>query len=230
MKSPSYSKINQILASHPEDVRLLEEAGILNSENVWEVRTQRVIASLADKYYDLSKIKTEVLEEIGSYELKDLEFEPGRYEYAYDYLGNLETACRTMGLTELEIEETDDGYKLGEQEAGSIDELENAEARLSEYSSNVARDLTDKVGLPGIFYFGFSSDFGDDAYRLFYAFEDSDIPALQKLSPDIDWQTAPVEPGTQPQLEASFEEILATLEQEGCHEIALRLHSILREN
>lgn len=229
MKSPSYSKIQQVLSSHPDDVRLLEEAGILKPENVKEIRTQQVISSLADKYYELPKIKTEVLEEVGSYDLKDLEFEPGRYEYAYDYLGNLETACRTMGLAEVGIEETDDGYKLGDQVAGSIDELESAEAALAEYSGNVARDLTARVGLPGIFYFGFSSDFGDDAYRLFYAFEDSDVPELQKLGCDIQVPEADPAPQQAP-AEASFEEILATLEQEGCHEIALRLHSILREN
>lgn len=229
MKSPSYSKIQQILTSHPEDVRLLEEAGILNPENVKEIQTRHVIASLSSKYYDLGKIKTEVMEEVGSYDLKDLEFEPGRYEYAYDYLGNLETACRTFGLTELGIEETDDGYKLGDQEAASIDELEQAQNVLNQYADGVAKDLTEKIGLPGVFYFGFNSDFGDDAYRLFYAFEDSDVPELQALGCDIAIPGVPKE-DTQPLLEASFEDILATLEQEGCHEMALRLHSILREN
>jgi hypothetical protein len=130
-----------------------------------------------------------------------------------------------MGLSELGIEETDAGYKLGEQEAGSIEELEFAEDVLTEFADKVAQDLKERIEMPGTFYFGFNSDWGE-GFRLFYAFEDSDIPQLQEMGSRIQ---NPNQPSEQP-AEASFDEILAALEVEGCHDIAIRLHSILREN
>ena len=241
MKSRSYSKIKDVIAAHPDDIRLLQDAGLVDEQTVQELRTQQVMGSLANKYYDLAKVKSEVLEEIGGYSLQDLQFEPGKYEYAYDYLGSLETACRTFGLDNIGIQETDDGYQLGDKTGSSIEELEGAEAAMTSYADQVAQDMNEKIGMPGVFYFGFNDDWGDGGYRLFFAFEDANIPDLQKLGADLDGpgpvsdDSAPP-PGQEnppiekPQLEASFDHILAALEEEGCHDIARKLHSILREN
>lgn len=229
MESTKFSKIKSVLASHPKDAKLLQEAGLVTAEDMQDLQTQEVMQPSAAKYYDLNKVKKEVLQEIGSdnYKLEDLEFEPGRYEYAYDFLGTLETACRTLGLQELGIEETDKGYKLGDQEASSIDELEFAEEALTEYADKIAKDINDKIGMPGVFFFGFNSDWGDGGYRLFYAFEDEDVPELQRLGAEVESPAGPVEP---PSAEASFDQILSALEDEGCYDMARKLHSILREN
>lgn len=219
MKSQDYSKLKEVLTSNPQDAQLLKEAGVIDDATL-----QQITASVAAKYYDLQKVQREILEEIAGYDLKDVEFEKDRYEIAYDFLGSLETALRTFGLQEVGIEETETGYKLGEQEASGIDELEFAEDVLNEYAEKVAKDLNERLPLPGVFYFGFNSDFGDGAYRLFYAWEKSDIPELQGLGSPIQMPDHEIE------VQASFDEIIAELEKEGCHEMATRLHSILREN
>lgn len=225
MNSEDYSKLKEVLTANPEDAQLLKEAGVIDDALLQEIQAATEVTSgLAAKYYDLNKVQQEILDEVAGYDLKDLEFETGRYEISYDFLGSLETALRTFGLQEVGIEETENGYKLGDQEAGSIDELEFAEEVLSEYAEKVADDLNERLSLPGVFYFGFNSDFGDGAYRLFYAFEKSDIPELQELGSPIEM------PERDPEVEASFDEIIAELEAEGCHEMAVRLHAILREN
>lgn len=191
-------------------------AEIINSE------TQSVTSSLASKYYDLALLKSDVLADVGSYGLKDIEFEPGRYEIAVDFVGTLETAIRTFGLAEMGIEETESGYKLGEQEAGSIDLLDGAEMALAEYADKVAENITESLNLPGVFYYGFSSEWADNALRLFYVFEEQDLYELQKLGANIK--------GFEEMAEASFAHIMAALEEEGCHDLAKKLHSILWEH
>jgi len=232
MKSQPYSKIQEILATRPEDAKLLKEAGLIDQKTLDEITAHAVTAQepaidpnpptekiSAQKYYDPPQVKAEILDEISGYQLQELEFEPGKYEYAYDYLGDLETACRYLGLKELGIEETDDGYKLGDQQASSIEELEAAPQALAAYADRVALDLTEQAGLPGAFFFAFNPTWGANAFRLFYAFERTDIQELEKLGADIQGVESL----------ASFDQILAALEDEGCHELALRLHAALRE-
>ena len=221
MKSQLYSKIREVLAANPDDAPLLKDAGLIGEDEVEDQNAQETIEPLAARYYDLGTIKKTIFDELAGTDLKKLEFETGRYQIDYDFLGSLEPAIRMFGLQDLGIEETETGYKLGDQEAGSIDELADARKVLQEYADRVAVDLNDKAGLPGAFFFAFDSDYGDDAFRLFYAFEDADIAALNEMGAGIEVP----EP-----VEASFDEILAALEEEGLHDMARRLHSILREN
>lgn len=221
MKSHPYSKIREVLAANPGDAPLLKDAGLIGEDEVQDQKAQETIAPLAAKYYDLGTIKKTLLDELTDVNLQDLQFETGRYQIDFDFLGSVEAALRTFGLAEVGIEETEDGYRLGDQEAGSIDELQDAKQVLQEYADKVAIDLNDKVGLPGSFFFAFDSEYGDDAFRLFYAFEDADIPELNEAGAQIQIEQV---------AEASFDQILAALEDEGLHDMARRLHSILREN
>lgn len=182
--------------------------------------THNVISFLSSKYYDLGRLKQDIITDLQDSSLKDLEFEQGRYESSVDFLGTLETTARNFGLNEVGIEETATGYKLGEQEASSIEELDQAESSIMDFANILATELTEKLDLPGVLYFGISSDWGDKVIRLFYAFEDSDLPTLQSLGIEIEGMPSLV----------GFDEIMASLESEGCHDIAIRLHSILREN
>ena len=180
----------------------------------------------AAKYYDYGRVKEEVVDEIGSYDLSEIEFEPGRYEISYDFIGEVETACRTFGLKELGIVETDTGYYMEgdspENEVGSLPELTGAEDALFAYTEKLAEDLNEHVNLPGAFMFGFNTDIGE-GFRLFYLFEEQDIPALRNLGAEIP------EPKND-KVNATFDEIIAAIEDEGCYDIAERLHAILREN
>jgi hypothetical protein len=221
MKSHPYAKIREVLAANPEDAPLLKDAGLIGEDEVEDLNAKEAIEPLAAKYYDLGGIKKTLLEELSEVNLKDIAFETGRYQIDYDFLGSLEPALRMFGLAEVGIEETDTGYKLGEQEVGSIDELADAKKVLQDYADKVATDLNDKLELPGAFFFAFDSEYGDDAFRLFYAFEDADIPELNELGAQIEVPEV---------AEASFDQILAALEDEGLHDMARRLHSILREH
>ncbi len=127
-------------------------------------------------------------------------------------------------MAELGITETENGYKLGDQDAGSIDELDFAKDVMMEFADAVAKDLTQRVGIPGAFYYGFKEEAGDSAFRLFFGFKDTDIPELNQMGAEIEFEGEPA------QAEASFDQILAALEDEGCHDLARKLHSILREN
>lgn len=215
MKSNNPSKIKEILASNPGDAQLLREAGI-------EVGPATVVASLASRYYDLNTLRKDILADVSSMPLDSLEIEPGRYEIAVDFLGEAETALRTFGLDQVGIMETETGYALNGNEASSVDELDGAEAAMMSYAERLGQSLTDTMDMPGAFYYGLNSEFGDGALRLFYVFEEADLYELQKLGANIQ--------GFEQMAEASFDQIMAALETEGCHEVAQRLHEILREN
>jgi hypothetical protein len=180
---------------------------------------QEVRANLAAKYYDLNKLKKTILDDLSQYRLSDLQFEKGRYELAVDFVGSIETAARSFGLAEVGIEETENGYRIGDQEASSIEELEFAEEVVMEFAAKLAADIQERLDLAGALYFGFNTEWGDGALRLFYAFEDADIPELQKLGVTFQDFKSP---------EMSFSQIISSLEKEGCHETARKLYDILR--
>lgn len=211
METSNFSKLKEVLADNSGAAELPELTV-----------PQQVNPISASSYYELQDLKKNVLGDLGAYELSDLEFEPGKYELAVDYMGNLETAARTFGLDKLGIEETEAGYRLGEQEDSSLEALEGVESVVLNFASSVANDLNEKLMLPGVFYYGHNSDMGDSAIRLFFAFEDQNLMELKELGADL--KSADL------QAQASFSQILAVLEHEGCHEVAKKLHAILREH
>jgi len=228
MKSPAASKLKQVLASNAEDIELMRQAGVLSETDAAQLKSEVGLNSLAAKYYDLAKFKKDILGDLGGYDLKEIEFEPGKYEVPVDFLGSLETAISTMGLQEVGIEETESGFRLGTQEASSISELgESAEQALNAYADRVAQDLDVNLGLPGKFFYGFDAEYGNNGFRLFYVFEESDLALLSDMGANVPKPQVPLE---SPPMEASFDSIIAALDAEGCHDLARQLHQILREN
>jgi hypothetical protein len=104
----------------------------------------------------------------------------------------------------------EDAAKFLEVEAG-----DNLQEALDEKANEVAGLLNQEIGFPGSFFFDLDEDTGE--YDLMFFFEDSDMKDLEDLGASVKTAAETM----------AFTEIIAALEQEGCSDIAERLHRVL---
>lgn len=130
-----------------------------------------------------------------------------------------------LAKTSLDDMEFEPGqYHLFLDTLGSVEEAakflevevgENLQDALDAKANEVAGLLNQEIGFPGSFFFDLDEDTGE--YDLMFFFEDSDMKDLEDLGVQVKTAAESV----------AFTEIIAALEQEGCHDIAERLHTVL---
>ncbi len=205
-----------------------------NADDLAVEEIEAAATYLARKYYDVEKMREDLLTLLPTLQLSEIQTSPGHYGVSMDFLGDMDTAARTFGLKELGINQAVEGYRyvdaMDAEPVESIDLLPDIDQKIITYANDVAQDLTSEMDLgAGFFDFDFQNEYGDQGLRLFFRFADSDLKGLEILGVKFPEGTAEGREVVEMSLqdERSFYEIISALEQEDCGDLADRLHRIL---